>query len=155
MARPNSGLNFNIAQLERILTDRRAELSKLERQRMELQRKLDGLDRQIVKTSGGIRGLRGRIGGGGGGGRARNPRSLVETLEEVMRNSGKPMRVGEIMDAVSATGYRSNSANFRGIINQTLIKERKRFAQAARGTYELKGGGGNGESRTKKDKPAA
>src|SRR4051812_20724684 len=107
MARPNTGLNFNIAQLERILDDRRSELSKLERQRSDLQRKLDGLDRQIGKLNGGIRGVRGRLGGG----RARNARSLIETIEEVMRGNGKAMRVGEIVDAVTATGYRSNSAN--------------------------------------------
>jgi hypothetical protein len=47
------------------------------------------------------------------------------------------MKVGEIMDAVLATGYRSGSANFRGIINQTLIKD-KRFGQVERGVYELK-----------------
>ena len=147
MARPNSGLNFNIAQLERILDERRSDLSKLERQRSELQRKLEGLDRQIVKLNGGIRGMRGRMGGG----RARNERSLIETIEEVMRSNGKAMRVGDIVDAVSATGYRSSSANFRGIVNQTLIKERKRFNQADRGLYELKGSGEKG----KKDKPAA
>ena len=152
MARPNSGLNFNIAQLERILDERRSEVSRLERQRAELARKLDGLDRQIGKLNGGLRGMRGRLRSAGGGVRARNERSLVETLEEVMRSNGKPMRVGEIVDAVSATGYRSNSANFRGIINQTLIKERKRFGQADRGVYELKGGG---EAKSKKDKPAA
>jgi septal ring factor EnvC (AmiA/AmiB activator) len=153
MARPNSGLNFNIAQLERILDERRTEVSRLERQRAELARKLDGLDRQIGKLNGGLRGMRGRIRGMGGGGRARNERSLVETLEEVMRSNGKPMRVGDIVEAVTATGYRSNSANFRGIVNQTLIKERKRFGQADRGLYELKGAGG--ESKSKKDKPAA
>jgi len=152
MARPNSGLNFNIAQLERILDERRTEVSRLERQRGELARKLEGLDRQIGKLNGGLRGMRGRLRGAGGGGRARNERSLVETLEAVMRSNGKPMRVGDIVEAVTATGYRSNSANFRGIINQTLIKERKRFGQADRGVYELKGGG---ESKAKKDKPAA
>ena len=149
MARPNTGLNFNIAQLERILDERRTEVSKLERQRAELQRKLEGLDRQIIKLNGGIRGMRGRMSGGG---RARNERSLVETIEEVMRGKGKAMRVGEIVDAVTATGYRSNSANFRGIVNQTLIKERKRFGQADRGLYELKGGG---DAKAKKEKATA
>lgn len=148
MPRPNTGVNFNIVQLERILHDRKSELSKLERQREELRRKLDGLDRQIIRLGGGMRGMRGR---GLGMGRARNEHSLIETIEGVMRGHGKPMRVGEILDAVTATGYRSNSANFRGIINQTLIKERKRFSQAERGTYALKGGG----EKAKKDKPAA
>ena len=50
------------------------------------------------------------------------------------------MKVAEIMDGVLSTGYRSGSANFRGIINQTLIKD-KRFGQVERGVYELKAGG--------------
>ena len=38
MPRPNTGVNFNIVQLERILHDRKSELSKLERHREELRR---------------------------------------------------------------------------------------------------------------------
>ena len=142
--------SFNIAQLERILQDRRSELNKLERHRSELQRKLDGVERQISRLQGSLRGRR----GGGGGGRARNEQSLVATIESVLRATGKPMRVGEIVEAVQAGGYRSNSGNFRAIVNQTLIKERKRFAQADRGLYQLKGGG-EGKSGTKKEKSAA
>ena len=133
MPRPASMSNFNIAQLERALQERRSEITRLERQRAELQRKLDGLDRQIEKLGGSIGGRR----GGGRGSRARNAQSLVEVIESAMRDSGKPMRVGEIVDAVQAGGYRSNSANFRGIVNQTLIKERKRFQQVDRGVYGL------------------
>jgi hypothetical protein len=146
MARPATAA-FNIAQLERILQGRRSELNRLERQRSELQRKLDGLDRQIVKLNGSLRGRR----GGGPGSRARNEHSLVEVIEIVMKGKGKAMRVGEIVEAVQAGGYRSNSANFLGIVNQTLIKERKRFSAADRGIYQLKGGGGG----TKKEKTAA
>ena len=137
MPRPATA-GFNIAQLERILEDRRTEVNRLERLRNELQRKLDGVERQIAKLAGGLRGLRGRRGGGGGT-RARNEVSLVEAIETALRG-GKPMRVGDIVDAVQGAGYRSNSDNFRGIVNQTLIKERKRFAQAERGVYQLKGG---------------
>ena len=154
MARPATAA-FNIAQLERILQDRRSELNRLERQRSELQRKLDGLDRQITPLTGSLRGRRGGGGGGGGGpgSRARNEVSLVEAIETALRGTGKPMRVGDIVEAVQGAGYRSNSANFRGIVNQTLIKERKRFSAAERGLYQLKGGG---ESKgSKKEKSAA
>jgi len=151
MARPATAA-FNIAQLERILQERRSELNRLERQRSELQRKLDGLDRQITKLNGSLRGRRG-AGGAGGGTRARNEHSLVEVIETVLRGNGKPMRVGDIVEAVQSGGYRSNSANFRGIVNQTLIKERKRFSAADRGLYQLKGGG---EAKgSKKEKSAA
>jgi len=134
MPRPATA-GFNIAQLERILQDRRSEVTRLERLRNELQRKLDGVERQIAKLAGGLRGRR-----GGGGVRARNDVSLVEAIETAMRSNGKPMRVGDIVDAVQGAGYRSTSDNFRGIVNQTLIKERKRFGQVDRGVYQLKGG---------------
>ena len=147
MARPPTA-SFNIAQLERILHGRRTDVNRLERQRSELQRKLEGVERQIIRLQGGLRGGR-----RGGGTRARNEQSLVEAIDAVMRSNGKPMRVGDIVDAVEAGGYRSNSDNFRGIVNQTLIKERKRFSAAERGVYQLKGGG---EARgTKKEKSAA
>jgi hypothetical protein len=149
MPRPATAA-FNIAQLERILHDRRSDLNRLERQRSELQRKLGGVERQIIRLQGSLRGGR----RGGGGIRARNDQSLVATIESVMRSNGKPMRVGEIVDAVQAGGYRSNSANFRGIVNQTLIKERKRFSSADRGVYQLKGGG-DSKGSTKKEKSAA
>jgi hypothetical protein len=47
--------------------------------------------------------------------------SLVATLESVLA-PGKPMSVGEIVEAVQKRGYQSNSANFRGIVNQTQGK---------------------------------
>ena len=155
MARPASGTNFNIAQLERVLEEKRNELNKLLRQRTELQKKLGQLDRLIERVEGGMNGTR-RLGGGGGGGgvgsRPRNERSLLDTMEAGLREAGKPMKVPEIMEAVLATGYRSGSDNFRGIVNQTLIKD-KRFGQVERGVYELKS---PGESKKKeKSKPAA
>ena len=52
MARPSTASAFNIAQLERLLQDRRTELTRLERQRESLSRKIDGIDRQIVKLGG-------------------------------------------------------------------------------------------------------
>jgi septal ring factor EnvC (AmiA/AmiB activator) len=111
------------------MESRRTELSKLRKQRNDVQRKLDQVDRQIDRIEGG--------GGRTSGGRARNAKSLTETLEGVL-SAGKPMKVGDIVDAVKATGYRSSSANFRGIVNQTLIKEDKRFVAPTRGLYQLK-----------------
>lgn len=144
MARPATG-SFNIAQLERILQDRRSELGGLNRERADLQRKLDGVDRQIAKVNGSLRGRRGRRAGGGG--RPQNKQSLVEAMESVMHGRGKPMRVGEILDAVEARGYRSSSDNFRGIVNQTLIKEKKRFSAVSRGLYQMKGGSAKGSKK--------
>jgi hypothetical protein len=126
-------MNLSIAQLEKILRARRSQVAGLMRRRAKLARQLERLDAQL-------RDLGGEIGGGlaGGGRRARNAQSLVSLMESVLGKSAKPMKVGDIVSAVQARGYRSNSANFRAIVNQTLIKERKRFAQAGRGMYQLK-----------------
>ena len=127
-------VGMNIAELERVLEDRRNELDKLGRQRSELEKKLNALDRQIGRIEGAGGGMGRRRGRGG---RARNDVSLTEAIEGVMQKAGKPMKVPDIMNSVLSTGYHSTSANFKGIVNQTLIKD-KRFQQVERGIYQLK-----------------
>lgn len=129
MARTAASNGLSIAKLENLLRERRDALNDLRKQRTRLEKELADADRKIAALEGGkVR----------AGGRARNSQSLVSVLEAVLSESGKPMKVGDIVDAVEAKGYHSSSSNFRGIVNQTLIKEKKRFAAAARGTYQLK-----------------
>lgn len=135
MARPSSTGVMTIAQLENALINRRAQLNQLMKERNRAQQKLDTIERQISRLAG--RGMGNMGGGGGGGGRVRNAASLVSTMENILKSAGKPMPVGDITDAVLKTGYKTNSANFRGIVNQTLIKE-KQFSSAGRGLYQLK-----------------
>src|SRR5688572_10404508 len=52
MARPASGANLNIAQLQRALQPRQSELQKLYRKRAGLERKLNALDRRIERVDG-------------------------------------------------------------------------------------------------------
>jgi hypothetical protein len=142
MARPASGASLSIAQLERALRDKRSEVGKLLKQRANVLKKLNAIDRKIERAGGSIvGGMGGGGGGGGGGGRVRNAQSLNDTIEAVLKSAGKALSVGDILDGVHRSGYRSNSANFRGIINQTLIKD-KRFGQVQRGVYDLKSRGG-------------
>lgn len=144
MARPASGTNLTIAQLQRVLDSRRSELVKLQRQRAKLQKKLNQIDRKIDRVGGEAGGGSGAgaVNGArrGGGRRARNAQSLNDTMEAVLRSAGKPLSVTDIMEGALASGYRSSSANFRGIVNQTLIKD-NRFGQSSRGVYELKASG--------------
>ena len=128
MARPSGGGNLSLAALQSMMESRRTELARLRKERTAAQRELDSIDLKIQKIEGG---------GRGSNGRARNSKSLNETLAEVLRKSSMPMKVGEIMEAVEGTGYRSTSDNFRGIINQTLIKD-ERFTAVSRGVYQLK-----------------
>jgi hypothetical protein len=121
-------LGWSITDLEQMLDERRSALQKLSKQRTKAQRKLDIIDRQITRMGG--------ISGGATGARVKNAKSLVATLETVLKGKDS-LQVGDIVRAVKARGYRSNSANFRGIVNQTLIKE-SQFASAGRGLYRLK-----------------
>ena len=139
MARPASGSAYSIAQLEQMLNKCKSERQKLERERNKVARRLQQLDSRIhaLGGNGSGRGGRGGAGGGGAGSRVRNDKSLIEMIEGVLGKSSKPMKVGDIADAVQGGGYRTNSANFRGIVNQTLIKD-KRFTSAGRGLYQMK-----------------
>ena len=128
-----SSAAYSIAQLEQMLNKCRKERQKLERERSKVARRLELLDSRI----GALGGNGSRGGRGSGGGRVRNDKSLVEMLESVLGKTSKAMTVGDIADAVKSGGYRTNSANFRGIVNQTLIKD-KRFTSAGRGLYQMK-----------------
>jgi hypothetical protein len=132
MARPRIGSdNLTIAQLEALLEKRRSKVGKFERQRAKLQKKLEALDAKIASMGGSAGAV------GGHRGRAKNDKSLPECIVEVLTAHGKPMKVTEVSDAVLKMGYKTNSPKFRGIVNQSLIKD-KRFHAASRGFYQLK-----------------
>lgn len=135
MARPKSILSLTIADLQNLLRAKKDEIPRLKKQRRRLAKELAVVDRELSQLSGRARvgrpkgsGLRGR--------RPKNAKSLVETIHMVLAGKG-PMKVGDILDSVRRAGYKSKSANFRGIINQTLIKEKK-FGSVGRGTYALR-----------------
>src|SRR5829696_40673 len=121
MGRRSFGNGMSIAQLEQILAGRRAQLNQKQKEHNRLLNRLRELESDIRRL-GGSAGRRGR--GGAGGTRARNEKSLLETLEGVLK-AGKAMKVGDIAEAAEKSGYRSNSANFRSIVNQTLIKDKR------------------------------
>lgn len=140
MARPANAAKFTIAELQRIISDKKIELDKLYRQRKVAQKKLAIIDRQIFKVDGGSSssGNGHRPSGFTSSGRAqKNEHNLIDTIESILAHAGKAMKVPDITEKVLASGYRSGSSNFRGIVNQTLIKD-KRFANVDRGVYELK-----------------
>lgn len=133
MARPKLA-GMTISRLESMLNQQRSKKKELLRERSKLQTQMDKLDRQIAGLDGGSSGSF----GGGGGVRTRNEKSLVETLTEVLEKNPKGLGIADIVSGVQAAGYKSSSPNFRGIVNQTLIKERKKFAAVSRGIYSVK-----------------
>jgi len=125
---------LTIPELERMLEERRSSVAKLQKKRDDLQSKLDDLDRQIEAAGGG--GPAKKAVSLTAGGRVRNASSLGDLIAGVIEGKG-PMAVGDILDAVLAEGYQSTSKNFRGIVNQTLIKD-QRFHAPSRGLYAMK-----------------
>lgn len=138
---------FTISKLETMLEQQRSKKKELLRERSKLQTQLESLDRQISGLDGGS------VSGGTSSsatsssssssattssGRPKNEKSLVAVLEDVLDKKANGMSVGDIVDAVQGAGYKSSSPNFRGIVNQTLIKERKKFHSIERGVYAIK-----------------
>ncbi|HEX4053905.1 MAG TPA: hypothetical protein VHX86_06540 [Tepidisphaeraceae bacterium] len=129
MPRHSNGTGLSIVELERMLQNRRSRLSDLERKRSKLVRRLDAVELQITGLGGAGRTR---------GGRVRNKLSLGDSIANILKKRGGPVRVADIAEGVLSTGYSTNSNNFRVIVNQALIKD-KRFAKGdARGTYLLK-----------------
>ncbi len=77
----------------------------------------------------------GRTRRAGGRKRPRNAASLEVSLSKVL--SGKTMGVSEAADAVKKAGYKTNSPNFRTIVNQTLIRS-DLIKKVKRGAYTAK-----------------
>ena len=128
MLRPNAAPELSLAQLEKLMQRRRAEVTRLSRVRDKLQQKLDEVQAKLDAISGSE---------GRAGARARNHSSLQKIIHQVLTDAGGPLSVGDILDRVHESGYRSKSGNFRGIVNQTLIKD-KRLTKAGRGMYQVR-----------------
>ena len=64
--------------------------------------------------------------------RPKNSMNLAEAMAKMLK--GKTMGVNEAATNVQKAGYKTNSPNFRTIVNQTLIKD-PRFKKVARGQY--------------------
>lgn len=121
------------ARLAEELKRRERDLSKLESRREKLAVQLAELDDQIAALAGA--GGYGATARGGVRRRPRNDKPLADALVEVL--TGATMGVSEVAEAVQKAGYRTSSPNFRTIVNQTLLRD-KRIKKIARGQYTAK-----------------
>ena len=119
-------VSMSTAELQAELQRRERNIRKLERRREKLMGDLQEIEKQLasegaLSSSGGIRR------------RPRNEMNLVDSLAKVLK--GKEMSVTEVTQAVQQAGYMTTAANFRTIVNQALIREKKRFKKVSRGRY--------------------
>ncbi len=132
--------NLPVDRLHAEIQRRLRNLPKLIRQRDELNRQIEELEKLGMAKPAAAKAApkrRGRKPGAGKGRRrkARNAVSLSDALAAALK-AKSPLSVGDAMQAVKAAGYKSNSKIFRTIVNQTLAKE-KRFKKISRGQYAL------------------
>jgi hypothetical protein len=67
----------------------------------------------------------------------KNKINLADALAAFMKGREK-VTVGEAMEGVLAAGYKSNASDFRGVVNNMLLAD-KRFKKVERGVFTLKG----------------
>ena len=132
----------SIAELEREIAAKEKQLKGLAAERATVAKRLMKLDRQIAQLGGEA------VPSGQAGKkaakkkvprkqkRAKNTISLKNALVKALIGK-KGVTVGDAMDAVLASGYKTTSKGFRSIVNQTLIKD-KQFKNVGRGKYALK-----------------
>lgn len=126
---------ISTTELQREIARRRRDISKLERKR-------DRLAEQLAEVEAEIKAAGGELGAysGGAGGRStgrKRPSNKVNLADSLVAVLKKPMGVTEAAEAVKAAGYQSNAANFRIIVNQTLLKD-PRIEKVSRGVYQAK-----------------
>jgi len=124
---PRGKVELSIAKLKGYLDQQMDKRQVLLREKKKLLKEMSKLDAKLSSLEGGA--ITGK--------RASNSHSLVETLQQVLSKT-EGMRIPEIQEAAQKAGYVSTSDNFRSIINQTLIREKKLFTKLERGLYTLK-----------------
>lgn len=140
--------NVATTDLQRELARRERQVDSLLGKRERLQAQIDEIDSELgalsVAAGGGTSAGRGRGRGRKKGAhkkrttrkRPKNDMNLVEALQKTLKN--KELGVQDIVDAVQKQGYKTSSPNFRTIVNQTLINNKKQFKRVARGIYTAK-----------------
>lgn len=124
-ARTKDGLgSLSMSELQAEINRRSKGVSKLIKKRDKYVTMLAEIEKQIAAAGGTV---------GGRGGRRANGAGLKESIAKVL--VGKPMNVGDIAEAVMKSGYISSSPNFKVMVNQQLIANKKLFKRVDRGLY--------------------
>ncbi len=126
--------SYSVSDLEKMLEDTRAELSNLESRKKQLEAELADVDSRITVLNGTgtpsapKRATKKRTkkvakrakAAGAGGKRVKNQQSLRKVILGILPKGGKGMSLDEVMNAVLASGYRSNATDFRQVVYLNL-----------------------------------
>lgn len=128
--------NVSTVEIQAELRRRQQKLPALKRKQKKLLADLAEVENQLAAL-GISASKRAAISSAPRGRRPKNKKNLADTLASVLSKT-KPMRVIEAVAAVKKAGYKTTSNNFNTIVNQTLLKDKKRFKQTGRGKYVVK-----------------
>jgi hypothetical protein len=127
--------NISVAELEKILLNRKQELDDLLRRRAQLQAQLAEVDQEIAQ-------MQGQRAAGAYSASARgklvNEKSLREYVLEILGRSKRGMSLADLSVKVLAAGYRTESSNFRNVLYQCLYNTKDVYHDDSTGTYRLR-----------------
>lgn len=135
---------LSLGELQSEIRKREKRVTSLMSKRTAILKKLQDIDAEIASYGGAVRSASGKMTGRK---RPRNDSNLADALVAVLRN--KVLSVTEVAEEVQKDGYITTSPNFRTIVNQTLIKD-KRIKKVSRGKYTAKGNAAAASGRAKK-----
>ena len=124
----------SLSELKAEIRRRERQLAMLHRKRDRLLAELESLEQEIAtQAARTVSAARAQHMAADQRKRPKNTVILVEALKRVLKN--QTLSVSDAAGAVQRAGYRTSSENFRTIVNQTLIGNRKRFKKISRGMY--------------------
>ena len=124
----------SIADLERLLDEKKAQLQDLVQQRERLQKELDKLDAQIQGAASVDGPVRRKLGGKR---RVKNEMSLRAAVQQVLNKNKKGLSLADLETAISETGYKSGSSNFRNVVYQAVYNSADIVRDDKTGHYKL------------------
>ena len=119
----------SIQELKSEIKRRERQLTSLHKRREKLVSQLEEVDEQISELGGTATGASPI---GGGRKRYRNDSNLADALDELLKNQTLSVTAASV--EVQKAGHKTTSPNFRTIVNQTLLRD-KRFKRVGRGLY--------------------
>ena len=133
MARAAS--DFSLAELERILDERKSQAHELGKRRDQLNKELAKIEAELqgivgTKRKGARKGVR-------SGKRVKNERSLREVLFDILAKTKKGCTLADLEVKVPEAGYKSSSKNFSNMIYQCLYNSEGISKDPETGCYHL------------------
>jgi len=155
-----TGSGINVADLEKLLDQRKSLVQELGKKREALHKQLAEIEEQLTAIVGGqamsaVKGTgarRGRPPGSGNkkqsgnkkprgsknrGSRPKNERSLRDVVSDILSKSKKGLTLEELVPKVVEAGYKSNSTNFSNMIYQNIYNSEGITKDPSTGCYSL------------------